>query len=124
MIYPIKPVPKPRMTRGDKYPPFRDPVQRYWDFKDECTLRKVEVPEANAHITFHIPMPPSWSKKKRAEMEGKPHKSRPDKDNLEKALLDAVHEEDSHVWDSRVTKRWAVEGAIEIVDMDQANRLA
>ena len=58
-----------------------------------------------------------WSKKKKHEMDGKPHQSRPDKDNLEKALLDAIYEEDSHVWDSRVTKVWGYYGAIVIDDM-------
>jgi len=59
-------------------------------------------------------MPKSWSKKKRAEMAGKPHQAKPDKDNLEKALLDAVFEEDSQIWDNRVSKFWGDEGAIII----------
>jgi len=42
-------------------------------------------------------MPQSWSKKKRAEMRGKPHQQRPDLDNLIKAFKDALCEDDSHV---------------------------
>lgn len=36
----------------------------------------------------------------------------PDKDNLEKAVLDAVFENDSHVWDGRVSKLWADRGVL------------
>ncbi|MGU0055537.1 RusA family crossover junction endodeoxyribonuclease [Enterobacter hormaechei] len=39
-------------------------------------------------------------------MNGKPHQQKPDKDNLEKALLDAIFDDDSRVWDGRVTKVW------------------
>lgn len=35
-----------------------------------------------------------------------PHLCKPDRDNLEKALLDGVFGEDSHVWDGRATKLW------------------
>lgn len=114
MIYPIKPVPKPRMTQRDRWRRGRPAVERYWAFKAEVQLRKVEVPESGAHITFHLPMPRSWTKTKRDAMRGKPHRQKPDKDNLEKALLDALYADDSVVWDSRVTKRWADDGAIEV----------
>lgn len=113
MMYDISPVPKPRMTRADKWKK-RASVMRYRAFKDECRLHNVVIPESGYHVTFHLPMPNSWSKKKKQAMNGMPHKSRPDKDNLEKALLDAVFEEDSNVWDGRVTKKWAYNGAIQV----------
>ena len=50
-------------------------------------------------------------------MKGKPHQQKPDFDNLIKALSDAIHKEDSGIWDCRVTKVWAEEGAIEIKEM-------
>lgn len=118
MKYPITPVPKPRQTRADRWKK-RPPVLRYRAFADECRARRVTVPEQGSHITFVLPMPASWSKKKRAEMDGQPHQQKPDKDNLEKALLDAVHAEDCAVWDSRVTKRWGEEGAIIITEMEK-----
>ena len=113
MIYPITPVTKPRQTRSDKWKQ-RLAVMRYRAFADECRMRKVKLPECGTWIIFHIPMPASWSKKKRAEMDGQPHQQTPDKDNLEKALLDSIYKNDSVVWDSRVTKLWAQSGAIEI----------
>lgn len=115
--YPITPVPKPRMTRSDKWKAGKDcrpPVARYWAFKDEVRLRKVFVPESDYHITFVVPMPGSWTLEKKAEMCGQPHQQKPDKDNLEKALLDAIYEDDCRVWDGRVTKVWGVTGEIII----------
>lgn len=47
-------------------------------------------------------------------MAGKPHQQKPDKDNLEKALLDAIFGEDSHIWDGRVTKIWGETGKMII----------
>lgn len=115
MRYQIDPVAKPRMTQRDKWQK-RPAVMRYRAFCDECRLLGIEVPEAGAHVTFHIPMPSSWSKKKKEAMLGQPHQQRPDVDNLQKALQDAVLEEDSSVWDVRITKRWAETGSIEIKD--------
>jgi len=116
-VYDITPVPKPRMTQRDKWKK-RPAVLRYFAFKDECRLKGVEVPEAGSHITFIMPMPKSWSNKKRLDMLGKPHQQRPDKDNMEKALLDAVLDEDCRVWDSRSTKIWGTTGAIKIGAID------
>lgn len=108
---------KPRMTRGDKYKK-RPVVLRYWAFKEECQLRRMKIPESCYHLIFVLPMPPSWSKKQKAEMYGKPLKGKPDKDNLEKAVLDALFEEDSAIWDGRVTKYWGYEGAILVREIE------
>lgn len=122
MIYPITPMGKPRMTQSDKWKK-RDCVLRYRAFKDEVRLHRVQVPECRAHIIFVLPMPKSWSKEKREEMDGTPHMVKPDKDNLEKALLDAVFREDSQIWDSRVSKFWGTEGKIIIRQLPDEARL-
>ncbi|MDY4380363.1 RusA family crossover junction endodeoxyribonuclease [Pectobacterium brasiliense] len=111
--YNITPLGKPRMTQRDKWQK-RPPVLRYRAFCDEVRLNKITLPESGWHVTFVLPMPPSWSKKKRAEMNGKPHQQKPDKDNLEKALLDAIFDDDSRVWDGRVSKVWGESGQIII----------
>ena len=113
MFYSIKPVPKPRQTKSDKWKK-RDCVLQYRAFADECRLKKVWIPESGATITFYIEMPKSWSKKKRDFMLGRPHQQKPDIDNLSKSLLDAVHKEDSHIYDIRVAKYWAIEAGIRI----------
>ena len=117
MIYNITPVPKPRMTQRDRWSK-REPVLNYLAFKDECKLKGVTIPECNYHVIFVIPMPKSWSNKKRGEMKGKPHQQRPDKDNLEKGLLDAVLKEDCRVWDGRATKIWGETGQIIINEIE------
>lgn len=112
-VYNIIPLGKPRMTRADKWKK-RPEVLRYRAFCDEVRLSKVTLPESGYHVIFVLPMPPSWSKKKRALMDGEPHQQKPDKDNLEKALLDALFGEDSHIWDGRVTKIWGETGKMII----------
>jgi len=111
----IVPVGAPRMTRRDKWAN-RPCVQRYFAYRNELALkmRDFAFPECGYHVTFYMPMPSSWSAKKRAAHEGQPHRVRPDKDNLEKGLLDALLPEDSAVWDGRASKRWSANPRIEI----------
>ena len=91
---------------------------KYFGFKDDLNMEatrvgyKLTIPLS---ITFYITMPKSWSKRKKEQMNGKPHKSRPDLDNLLKAFKDALLKEDSHVWQyGKIEKRWADVGSIEI----------
>jgi len=109
--YPITPVPKPRQTQRDKWRPSKA-TKRYRAFADEVRAHGVRIPESGAHVTFVMPMPVSWSKRARARMDGRPHQQKPDKDNLEKACLDALYGDDSGVWDLRVTKVWGAKGEI------------
>ena len=116
-IYDIVPVPKPRMTKSDQWKK-RPATSRYWAFKDEVQLKGISVLEMGTHITFVMPMPKSWSKKKKAEFLGEPHQQKPDVDNLTKALLDAIYDDDAHIWDIRTTKIWGEVGRIIIEGMD------
>ena len=56
-------------------------------------------------------MPKSWSKKKKSEMDGQPHTSPPDLDNLQKLVCDALNgiawTDDRLVWaNGRQTNTW------------------
>jgi len=113
-IYNITPVAKPRMTQSDRWKK-RPATTKYWQFKDEVLKLGIKVPEAGSHITFYMPMPDSWSKKKKSQFDKQPHQNRKDVDNLLKALLDCIYTDDACVWDVRITKRWAYEGSIEII---------
>lgn len=110
----VDPMGAPRMTRADSW---RKPprVLKYHDFRDEISFQAnqqgYEVPE-RLGLVFIIPMPPSWTKKKRQQMEGAPHQSKPDCDNIQKAFLDALCTDDQFVWDIHATKFWGLEGAI------------
>ena len=87
---------------------------RYRAFADEVRLNKVVV-ENGASIIFILPMAKSWSCKKKEKMNGEPHTQRPDIDNLLKALLDAIYEEDCGIWSlSKIEKRWGKVGQIKI----------
>ena len=114
--YKITPVGKPRMTRADKWRK-RPEVLRYRAFCDEVRLLGVDLPESGSHVTFILPMPASWSKKKRAELNGRPHQQKPDVDNLTKSLLDALFEDDAYIWDVRVSKLWGEVGRIIIEEL-------
>ena len=108
----ITPVPKPRMTRRDKWAK-RDCVVRYFAFSQELNLKMPKDIDLNGYtLTFGIPMPKSWSKKKKAAHDGKPHKQRGDLDNYCKALLDALYLEDCHIHDVALKKVWARNGFI------------
>lgn len=109
----ITPIGKPRMTQRDRWHK-RTETSAYWAYKAQVRLLGLTLPESGYHITFVIPMPKSWSKKKRQQYDGQPHQSKPDKDNLEKALLDAIFDDDCRIWDGRVTKLWGEKGLIII----------
>lgn len=114
--YSIIPVPKPRMTRRDKWAK-RPSVLRYLFFKDECKRLQLKVPKAYSEIIFKLKMPAGWPKKKKEQFNNKPHMQTPDLDNLLKALLDAVYTDDSAVWNIKVSKLWAYEGEIIIKEV-------
>jgi len=111
----VTPRAAPRQSRRDKWKPSKA-VQLYRAFRDEIGYKIDELPADFFHVVFLLPMPESWSEKKKRETAGWPHQGKPDKDNLEKALVDAVYRDrdDSHVWNTAATKLWAYQGAILI----------
>lgn len=119
-VYPITPVPAPRQTRADAYKTgrqMRPEVARYRAYRDELQVRRVQIPATFHHVVFVLAVPASWSAKEKLAQEGMPHTSRPDRDNLEKALLDGVYGEDAHVWDGRTTKLWGRQGMLIVSSM-------
>lgn len=105
------------MTRADKWRK-RPATKKYWDFVDLCKYYRVEFPCFGSHVTFVLPMPDSWSKKRKKNMDGKPHMNRPDLSNLLKALEDAIYKEDSVIYDVWITKLWGKDGKI-VVETDK-----
>jgi len=110
----LDPVAKPRMTQRDRWSK-RPAVLKYWKFKDDLAdvrddLAAFILEHPDVQITFGIPMPKSWSKKKSRERLLGYHKQRPDVDNLLKGLLDAVMDEDSAVSSVFCQKIWTRKG--------------
>lgn len=111
-IIPIAPMAKPRMTKGDRAN-YRPITQKYWRWVNAIRSLKPEPNWQYLSLEFRIPMPKSWSKKKKAEMWLKPHTQTPDLDNLIKAFKDALLEQDSVVWRyGSMMKVWDYEGSI------------
>lgn len=121
LIWDIDPVSKPRMTQRDKWlKPARKPVAEYYVFKrclEAFSLRDKYVVTNCLSLIFVIPMPASWSQKKRHSMNGQPHTVKPDLDNLIKAFKDSLCENDSHIHTyDQMRKVWGTSGAIIIVN--------
>jgi Holliday junction resolvase RusA-like endonuclease len=123
-VYNIIPIPKCRMTQRDRWlDPPRPSVARYRSFADEVRAQGVQLPESDSAVLFVLPMPKSWSKKKKVKMVGQAHKQKPDLSNLLKALEDAIYSDDSRIWHYReLSKRWGVIGQIIIQIFGEVDR--
>jgi len=124
----LTPCPAPRMTKSDQWKtnPFHpDPkkrqrkcVTKYFQFKNDIAylIKGSEHLYKNGvlNIVFVLEMPKSWNKKKRELMNMTEHKSRPDRDNLLKAIQDSIAVEDGYFWDGRTTKLWGEKNMIII----------
>lgn len=112
---------KPRMTRRDQWAK-RPCVLRYRAQCDHLRLAGLRLPMRYVAVVF-LAMPPSWSIAERRRQAGQPHLSKPDKDNCEKLLLDALAPSDAHLWDGRLQKRWAWHGRLLLLraPIDEAN---
>lgn len=88
----------------------REALERYNDYKDniryEAHRQGFTFPDGFFHVTFYIPIPKSTRPKQRAEMHLRPHRKRPDIDNLLKALIDSLLKDDQVLYDVRATKVW------------------
>lgn len=114
----IEPIGKPRMTQRDKWKG-RACVLRYNAFKDYLRLNKGDFILSDKYsVLCCIPFPKSYSKKKCKELFLKPHQEKPDKDNIEKALMDSPLriDDDKKIFDSRVKKVWSYKPAIFIIN--------
>lgn len=105
------PVGKPRMTQQDKYV-MRPAAKKYWDFKAALKAAAgpmLDNPDIIA-VTAWVPMKGSWPKSKQQAMAGKPCRLRPDCDNLVKAVMDALFDEDCCIWAGLSVKYWCWAG--------------
>lgn len=126
-IFDVIPMGAVRMTQSDKWktnPNHPDPRKRqrkavmsYWAFKTALTLQAnllKFVLSDYLDAVYFIPMPDSWSEKKKKSLLSKPCLSKPDTDNITKAVKDTLLKEDSGVWWEKAEKRWAYKGSIVI----------
>ena len=92
IIIPIIPMGAVRLTQRSLWSP---KARKYAAYKDAIKdqMDGYTLPE-ELEIEFHLPMPKSWSNKKREASRGGPHKQRPDVDNLCKGFMDAFGVDD------------------------------
>ena len=85
-------------------------LEKYNEYKDAiCMLGKkhqFSFPNQGCHIRFYVPVPPSWSQKKKTRFHGTLHQAKPDIDNFVKAIFDSLFTEDKHVAHFQASKRW------------------
>lgn len=89
-----------RLLRLEKYNQYKV------DLLAEAKRKKFAIPAAGLHISFFVPMPKTWSQKKKNLHNGLLMQSRPDLDNLIKAFCDALTSEDKFIANISATKRW------------------
>jgi len=65
--------------------------QVQWELKESYGNLKCHIKPIKAIFEFHMTLPTSWSKKKREITVKTPHKSKPDIDNLQKFISDALN---------------------------------
>lgn len=121
----IDPMVKPRMTQRDKWKK-RPVVERYFAFRDQIRAwileDRVEILGQGSHIIYRIQVLDRFSEIKKHSLIGRPHRGTldrapaMDKDNLDKGLLDAFFDDDSHIWNSESTKLWHTHGEIIIIN--------
>lgn len=105
----IQPIGKPRMTQRDRWAK-RKCVVDYFAFADR--LRAVATEQEfslgeSFNVLFELPMPKSWSERKRNAMRGRPHQQKPDLSNLLKAIEDALMQNDERIHTVRAKKIWS-----------------
>lgn len=108
---------KPRMTNRDRWAK-RPAVVRYRDWCDLVRSIAGDVPAAEkvtcVDITAHFEPPKSWSKRKRCAHIGAMHRTKPDCDNITKAVLDCLWQDDSRIAWTITRKRWDWNARLEI----------
>lgn len=114
-LYPVDPIAAPRQTQKDRWRP-SPATQRYRAYRDELRIKGLAIPEPFHHFVFVLAMAEGWPERKKADHEGMPHHLKPDRDNLEKAVLDTYFGEDRHIWNGATTKIWGRRGALLVSD--------
>lgn len=96
---------------------------RYRQFKDDLRTHVSGTLDPSFDIVFLVPMPKSWSIKKKLIMLNTPHQQKSDIDNYLKAFLDAMLIEDSYVYDVHARKYWTApdEGRIILHERGRDN---
>jgi Holliday junction resolvase RusA-like endonuclease len=114
---PGDPIGAPRMTQRDRWKR-RPVVLKYFAWRDKARAAAGPMPPAEqveslSWVAYFSP-PVSWSKKKQAAAIGTLHRAKPDRDNIDKAILDSLFGEDQAIAKGTIEKRWGIAERLEI----------
>jgi Holliday junction resolvase RusA-like endonuclease len=90
---------------------------RFWcDRVRKAVGRKLPIADLVGALdwTAYFEPPQSWSKKRRAACIGELHCAKPDRDNIDKAVLDCLYKQDSGIAMGTIQKRWDWTARLEI----------
>lgn len=108
---------KPRMTQRDKWAK-RPVVVAYRAWADGVRNIVRTIPPAARTVTISLVaryrVPASWSRIRRIDAIGERKRTKPDPDNIAKAVLDALWSQDAAVGDVTVQRFWAQRDQLEI----------
>lgn len=105
---PGAPMGKPRMTQRDKWKK-RPCVMRYRAWADKARAaapKSLPIQPLSVSWVAYLPMPKSWNRYRRETLQGKLHRQKPDRDNIDKAVCDALWKDDSVIALGSLEKRW------------------
>lgn len=106
-IYYGEPMGKPRMTRQDVWKKRKCVVQfrAYADkLRHACNGVDQKASSVSWNAFFNITA--SWPDKKKRAMAGQPHRQKPDRDNIDKGILDALFKSDCGIAMGSIAKFW------------------
>ena len=115
-----EPVGKPRYRKGDQSPR----VKRYRDWAERARAAAGNLPaaEAVADLSWRAVLSPPKSKggrkyteAERQAMHGRPATRKPDRDNIDKALLDALFDDDAAICKGTISKVYGAVPRLEVV---------
>lgn len=131
-LFDVVPMGAVRMSSSDKWktnPLHKNPQKRqrivvgkYFNFKNKVRQQALEMNYKMSgilEIIFLVPIPNSWSEKKKIRHNKQPVITRPDIDNYCKAFMDAIEIEDGFVWKIIAEKRHAFKGSILVYETNQ-----
>ncbi|HHY74060.1 MAG TPA: RusA family crossover junction endodeoxyribonuclease [Bacillus bacterium] len=120
----INPMGCVRMTQRGKF--IKPNAQRYLSYKSFLQISarqqlKSKQPLKGAldvHIVFSMPIPKSWSNKRKCEVVGRYHTKKPDTDNLVKGVFDSLNkiawEDDNQVAKVTAVKIYSEHPGIDV----------
>ena len=125
---PIQPMGAVRTTQKQKWTDER--YKKYAAYKEHIgfmarqIIKQPTTAPILATVTFYMPIPNSWSQKKKERHEGAIHTSKPDIDNLVKGLFDSLNKiawkDDAQVYEVHSRKLYSKTPGIEF-ELVEAN---